>query len=451
MKPPPPARFPERLLFLGLILICCACAGRSEAPAPPNVVLILSDDHAWTDYGFMGHPQVQTPNLDTLAAQSVVFPRGYVPSSLCSPSIASIMTGLHARDNGIWSNDPPLSKGVTPPFGKNPKPHPQYVAGREVMDARMRAHRTLPRLLAENGYLTMQTGKWWQGHYSNGGFTHGMTQGGPAGRHGGEGLVIGRETMQPVWDFFAQAKREAKPFLLCHMPMLPHDPHTPPHDLLEKYRKLTPHETVAKYWAMVEFFDRNVGELLGRLQSEGLAENTIVLYVADNGYIQKPDGKGTAPKSKQSPHDGGLRTPIMIRWPGHLTPRTEMQPVISLDILPTVLAALKISVPTLLPGVNLLDPAAVRARPHIIGDCYVHSAVDLDHPAKSLRWRWILAGDWKLVLPDATNEPEWPVQLFHVGADPFETTNLAQTRPERVNELRAKLDAWWKAPTPRFR
>ena len=132
-------------------------------------------------------------------------------------------------------------------------------------------------------YLSLQTGKWWQGNFKRGGFTHGMTKG---LRHGDEGLEIGRKTMQPIFDFISTAKSEQKPFMVWYAPMMPHDPHTPPERLLAKYRDKTPSLHVAKYWAMVEWFDETCGQLLDHLDQQGVADNTIVIYVTDNGWIQ---------------------------------------------------------------------------------------------------------------------------------------------------------------------
>ena len=137
-------------------------AGESKRP---NIVFILSDDQAWTDYGFMGHPEIKTPHLDELAKQSVVFERGYVASPLCRPSLATMLTGLYPFDHKITGNDVD---------GRN---------NRAALDLPLRNEfHKLPsfiRTLTENGYLAHQSGKWWEGSYQDGGFTHGMTHGNP--------------------------------------------------------------------------------------------------------------------------------------------------------------------------------------------------------------------------------------------------------------------------------
>jgi len=407
------------------------------AAAPPNVVLIISDDHGWTDYGFMNHPQVQTPNLDRLAAQSLVFRRGYVPSSLCCPSLAAVITGLYPHQNKITCNDPPPA-----PRGMKPGEYHRsalFLEGREAMTRHLEAVPTLPRLLAEQGYLSLQTGKWWQSDYRRGGFTHGMTKG---QRHGDEGLDIGRKTMQPIFDFVRDAQNQKKPFFVWYAPMMPHDPHTPPERLLAKYRPKTPSLHVARYWAMVEWFDETCGQLLDYLDQQRLAENTIVLYLADNGWTQNPDKPGPQ-RSKLTPYDAGLRTPIMVRWPGKVTPKMSDDFAISIDFVPTVLAALGRKPTPDMQGVNLLDADAVAARKAVCGECFTHNAVDLNDPAQNLRYRWIVDGHWKLILPAGQAETK-KTELYDILADPQEQRDLAGENPDIVAALSRKLADWWK-------
>jgi arylsulfatase A-like enzyme len=441
----------NRLLVLFAAAVALAVGARSQA-APPNIVMIISDDHLWTDYSFMGHPTIQTPHLDRLAAQSLTFTRGYVPSSLCCPSLAAIMTGLYPHQNKVTSNDPPApapkaeaKKGVAKKAaGKavNRQSSPEFLEGREVMNQHMEAVPTLARELVKNGYLALQTGKWWQGHYSRGGFTHGMTKG---SRHGDEGLDIGRKTMQPIYDFIGEAKKESKPFFVWYAPMMPHDPHTPPERLLNKYKDKTPSLHVAKYMAMVEWFDETVGDLMKNLEAQGVADNTIVVYVTDNGWITNPETGRYAPKSKQSQYDGGLRTPIMVRWPAKVKPQMSDSLAMSIDLMPTLLHAVGLKPTKDMQGINLLDAQAVKSRNTIYGECFTHNSMDLHQPAASLRWRWVIEGDWKLIVPDAKNEPKEVVELYNLAADKFEEKNLAAADKARVAALQKKLDAWWPA------
>ena len=421
------------------LLLAIGCLRLIGLPAtpPPNILLIVSDDHAWTDYGFMGHPQIRTPRLDRLASESLLFPQGYVPASLCCPSLASIITGRFPHQHGVVCNDPPRPPGMA---AGQFYASPEFRAGRERMSSFLEAVPTLPRLLQARGYVSFQSGKWWQNDFSRGGFTHGMTRG---GRHGDDGLKIGRTTLDPVTGFMDQARSEGKPWLVWYAPMMPHDPHTPPGRLLSKYRGLTDSLPVAKYWAMVEWFDETCGALLDHLDRTGMATNTVVAYVADNGWITDPQTGRYAPRSKQSPYDGGLRTPMMIRWPGRVAAQRNDRPVSSVDLMPTLLKAVGMEVPGDLPGIDLLDPAAVVGRDAIFGECFTHDGVDLDRPASGLRWRWVVSDGWKLIVPYPANEPDGRPELYRLAEDPFELTDLAGREPERVRQLRERLDAWW--------
>ena len=425
--------------FAQVLAFCLLCLGSSfgNADDRPNVVMIISDDHAWTDYGFMGHKVVQTPNIDRLAKSSLTFRRGYVTSSLCCPSLASIITGKYPHQHKITSNDPPIPVGMTnAEFNRSPL----FQDGRERMNKHMEACVTLPKLLKENGYLSLQTGKWWQGNYTRGGFTDGMTKG---GRHGDDGLIIGRKTMEPITSFMDKCIAAKSPFMVWYAPLLPHDPHTPPDRLLEKYKGQTDSIHIARYWAMIEWFDESVGQLMDGLKERGQLENTIVVYIADNGWIQSPDNTRYAPKSKQSQYDGGVRTPIMIHWPKKIAAKMSDELAQSIDLLPTLRSALGLPVDASLPGINLLDEKAVASRKAIFGECFTHNSNDLDRPEKSLRWRWMIEGNKKLIVPNALVESKAETELYQLDSDPTEVNNLAGLQSENVLELRKKLDSWW--------
>jgi uncharacterized sulfatase len=394
------------------------------ADPPPNVVIILSDDQAWTDYGFMGHPQIKTPHLDRLAKQSLLFTRGYTPTSLCRPSLMTIITGQYPRQHLVTGNDPP--KGTD----------------RGEMLKHVRRLKTLPKLLGEKGYVSFQSGKWWEGNFAEGGFTAGMTHGDPTrgGRHGDLGLKIGREGLQPIYDFLESNR--GKPFFLWYAPMLPHQPHNPPERLLAKYRGTTDSEHVAKYWAMCEWWDETCGELLGYLDKQGLAENTLVVYVTDNGWIQDPAKPQFAPRSKRSPYEGGIRTPIMLRWPKHLQPKRDEQTLVStIDLAPTILAACGLAPTKEMRGISLLDSGAEAANRNAVhGEIYEHDVVDIDRPEPGCLFRWCIAGDWKLI-----ESTDYKVrELYKVSVDPREEKNLAASEARRLDELNERIIFRWK-------
>ena len=438
------------LLIIAALL--CALPGPSPAAGTdlrPNVVLIISDDQAWGDYGFMGHPHIATPKLDRLAAQSLVFERGYSPVPLCRPSLSSIVTGLYPHQHGVTGNDPELpDKGVN---AMASRANPKYARYYETIIANFTKRPNLVRDLVSLGYLALQTGKWWEGSpIKTAGFTHAMTDGeGRGDRHGGAGLAIGREGLAPIFDFIKQAGN--RPFFVWYAPILPHAPHNPPDELLQQYLKVAPSEPVARYWASVAWFDRTCGELLDHLEAKGLLSNTIVVYTCDNGWIQNP-GKANqfAPRSKQTSYEGGVRTPILISWPGKVKPRRDAEHLASnVDLWPTLAALLKTPAPKSLPGINLTDARAVSRRSRIFGEAFSHNIADVDDPTRSLQTRWIIDGWWKLIVPDPRNRPDAKAELYDLRSDPWEMRDRADGEGRRVRKMAHRLNAWWAPASER--
>jgi uncharacterized sulfatase len=286
-----------------------------------------------------------------------------------------------------------------------------------------------------------------------------MTRGfpNPGGRHGDDGLKIGREGMAPVFDFIDQATAEKKPFFLWYAPFMPHTPHTPPDRLFQKYKaKGIESDFVARYYAMVEWFDETCGQLIERIEQKGLTENTLFVYVADNGWIQDPTSGGYAPRSKQSANEGGTRQPTLFSWKGTIKPGPRGEQLCSsIDIVPTALAAAGITPHDHLPGYNLLPilkSGEPTPRQEVFGETFAHDVADIDQPEASLIYRWVVTGRWKLLLTYdgklgryASSHPrtEKRPQLFDLLADPHEDQNRAADHPEVVAELAAKLQAWW--------
>ena len=420
-----------------------------HAKKPPNVLYIISDDQAWTDYGFMGHPLIKTPHLDQLANESVLFERGYVPTALCRPSLMTLANGRYAHEHGITGNDP------------SPKNYPDakiYAQKRAQLISYLERFKTLPDLLSEKGYLSHQSGKWWEGNFKHGGFTHGMTRGfpQPGGRHGDDGLKIGRNGLKPIEDFVDHSVKENKPFFLWYGVFLPHTPHNPPERLLSPYQELGLPNPIAKYYAMCTWFDETCGQLIDLLERRNLIDDTIIVYVTDNGWIQNPIRGGYAPRSKQTPYEGGIRTPIMFSWPnGDLKNGRREDVVSSIDLFPTVLAATGARTPDGLPGLNILENLKTEKpikREEIFGETFAHDIADVENPEDSLLFRWIIEGKWKLLLtydgevnryksthPRTEKRP----QLYNLIEDPREERNLAQKNPEVVARLASKIGKWW--------
>jgi arylsulfatase A-like enzyme len=446
-----------RVCFLLLLVVGLSQTARADSP---NVVLIISDDQAWTDFGFMGHDVVQTPCIDKLAAQSLTFTRGYVPTSLCRPSLATVITGLYPTQHHISGNDP--ARTGSPEALKK---------ANAALDSKIRSLDTLPKLLATKGYVSFQCGKWWEGPCSNGGFTHGMTHGDPkrGGRHGDEGLKIGREGMQPIFDFIEEAGD--KPFFVWYAPFLPHTPHNPPARLLEKYEAEGRPKALAKYYAMCEWFDETCGQLTDYLDDKKLSDNTIVLFVTDNGWIQMTENSDVpenwkrkfAPRSKQSPYEGGIRTPIMVRWPGKIKPKMDRETLVSsVDLAPTILAAAEIEKPAAMRGLDLKRVAdgGTLNREAIYGEIFAHDIADINDPGKSLLYRWCISGNEKLIkhfdgkLGRAKSlhrhmQGDKSDLFYDLASDPHETKNLLSDKRENAISLESSLTKFFlRLPNP---
>lgn len=414
-------------------------------PARPNLVLIIADDQAWTDFGFMGHPVVKTPAIDALAAKSARFDNGYVPTSLCRASLATLLTGQYAHQHMICFNDPPRG------FARD-SVHP-FIARAPA----------LPRILATAGYRGFQTGKFWEGHYANAGFTDGMTV---KGRHGDTGLVIGRTTMEPIAKFIDDCGET--PFFVWYAPMLPHLPHNPSKEYLDQFAGKGLDPATQAYYATIKWFDDSVAALMKMLEDRKKLENTAVLFIVDNGWAVPQAGQRAAygVKSKNSPFEGGLRTPVLLSWPGHTEAKQHEDLVSSLDVVPTLLDIAGLDyVARGLPGMSLAKVATGKSeklpRDRLFGELYLHTATKLGDPEIDTTYRWVRRGDWKLILPTevAARSAENPVGgdplnriinptkgpfLYDVKNDPHETKNLADdpSKAGLLAELTEILRKW---------
>ncbi len=419
-------------LFITLIVAGSACAADATRP---NVILILSDDQGFTDYGFMGHKVVRTPNIDRMASQSLLYTRGYV-MPVCSPSLACLLTGKLPHAHGITGND--LSKSAAAAAKDAGE------AGRSPLSHKLLSNSMiLPKALTEAGYFTYQTGKLWNVTAEEVGFTSGMTN--KEGRHGGDGLDIGRKTMKPIFDFMDKAQSEKKPFFVWYAPMMPHQPHNPPQEYMAHYEGKGLSKKAEQYYAMCEWFDKTCGELDDYLNQKHLADNTVIIYMADNGWDAEQGNR-----AKLSPYEMGIRTPMFVRWPGKVKPLRDDETLASIiDFVPTVLTLCGLKVPAELTGLDLLNHTAMTARKSICVEAYTHDIADLGHPSKSLVTQVIINGWSKLLIPGTvspdkafTSAPK-TLELFDLKSDPLEKKDLAAERPDEVSRLKALQTAEW--------
>ncbi len=424
-----------------MLSVCVLAAGSAIAhAAPPNVVFLLSDDQGWADYGFMGHPKVQTPNLDRLAGDGLLYERGYVTAPLCRPSLASIVTGLYPHQTAVRGNDPAMGKGISKQRRKDdPMLRELARARRQAMTASLANAPSMVKQLRDNGYATLQTGKWWEGNPLDHAFTDGMTQG---GRAGDRGLKIGRETMQPIYDFVDKAQAKEQPFFIWYSVYLPHSPHNAPERLYLKYKDLAPDEPTARYWANIAWLDETCGQLVDYLKEKGLYDNTLFVYTCDNGWVPNPERVGKYMRSKREPVEAGVRTPIFLTHKNRIKPRRDAETLASnIDIAPTILRACGIEPDAAMSGLDLRDTRALATRGRIFVDVYEHDT-DVDAVGdrdSNLTARVVIDGWDKLIArPDGK-------ELYDLKNDPDDRRDISTQNPEKVEELSGLIDVWLKA------
>jgi uncharacterized sulfatase len=428
----------NKKLFLSILYLLCLFASAAHAQDRPNVVFILSDDQSWTDYSFMDHPHIKTPNIDRLAKAGVLYERGYVTAPLCRPSLASLVTGLYPHQTRIRGNDPLLPNGAK---WHQKKMKPTSLKFRNRMTAPMLKLPSFVKLLKENGYATLQTGKWWEGDPKDHGFTDAMTHGDHmrGGRHGDEGLKIGRSTVKPIYDFVDAAKADEQPFFIWYGVFLPHSPHNAPDRLYNKYKDIAPNEPTARYWANVEWLDEGCGQIIDHLKKNGQYENTIFVYTCDNGWVQNPEKKNRSIRSKREPVEAGIRTPIFITQEGKIQPVRDAETLASnIDIATTILKACDIEPPESMVGLDLREPESLKKRNRVFVDVYEHdSDLDkLDDLDSGLKARVVIDGWDKLIARPEKKE------LFDLKTDPDDRKDLASESQEKVKELSDVIKKW---------
>jgi arylsulfatase A-like enzyme len=436
--------------FLPFLLVAgigdAALPAQQSTQAKPNILLILSDDAGWADFGFHGAADGFTPRLDQLAAQGVVCVQAYVSASVCCPSRAGLMTGRYQQRFGHEFNGPG-------------KPEPGFVLADMGL---AREERTLASLLRARGYATAAMGKWHLGGQPglrplDRGFDHWF------GFLGGsrsyfsiaspslvrqlqsDDQIVPENEIGYLTDTLADHAAEyvraqaedPRPFFLY---LAFNAPHTPMHALEADLARFAHIENKRRrqYAAMLYAMDRGIGRILDALEDSGQSKQTLVVFLNDNGgATNNGSSNGAWRGRKGSKWEGGLRVPLVLQWPGQLAAGKRYPGMVSsLDLAPTLLAAAgaplqanqKRSKPiAAFDGVDLL--------PSLRGS-------NASGPHSSLYWRRGVAaalreGPWKLVRVD-TLLP----QLMHLERDASELTDFAAREPERVRRMLLALVRW---------
>ncbi|OWK46348.1 sulfatase [Fimbriiglobus ruber] len=420
-----------RHLPLSLVaFLFLASTATAAPPKQPNIVLILADDLGAFDLACDGRTDHRTPNLDKLAAAGARFTAAYAAASICSPTRAALMTGLsparlHLTTFLPGRGDAPSQKLL----------HPTIATHLPANTA------TLPGLLKEAGYATGCFGKWHlggKGHLpTDHGFDEfypGQANTTPSVDEGGKGEF----GLTAAAGAFAE-KNKDRPFFVYLAHNAPHIPYTARPDRV----KTNAAAFEPTYAAVVESLDASVGQLLQTLDNLGVADRTIVIFTSDNGGLHVPELKhervthnGRLRAGKGFLYEGGLRVPLIVRWPGTVKPGMVIStPVQTADWLPTLLEIAGRKVPAGLDGVSFggqLTGGEVPV-PRSLYWHQPHYTNQGGRPGSAIR-----DGNWKLI--------EWAeddsAELFDLTTDPGETTDLAAKYPDRVKTLRAKLATW---------
>jgi arylsulfatase A-like enzyme len=436
---------------LVLAVFLCIQLLNAQENIPPNIILINIDDMGWKDVGFMGSKYYETPNIDRLASQGMVFTNGYAAASNCAPSRASLMTGLWTPRHGIYTVN-------TSERGKQKDRKLIPIKNTRTLSSKLKV---IPQILKEKGYVTCHAGKW---HLSDDPKTFGFDVN-IGGSHAGfpksyyppyKNVVVEKGENSYLTDLITEKamlfiQNSQQPFFLYYSPYAVHLPINPVKELLPKYTSKMPHngQGNAKYATMIENLDRNIGLLLNSLKDP----NTLIVFTSDNGGLfgitdQKPLRAG-----KGSYYEGGIREPFVVVWKNKIEENSKSEtPVSHVDIFPTILHAASISEYNgLLDGTDLF-PILTKKQNNIDRSLFWHFPVYI----QSKKWKnfknenrdslfrtrpgsVIRKGDWKLhyYFEDKS------VELFNLKHDIGEKNNVAQKNLVMVSKLKKELENWW--------
>ena len=470
---------PSRLLavvvamVVGLWLLGASSQAQPAGSGPPNIVFVLADDLGWTDincFDPLGRRYYETPNIDRLAEQGMKFLQAYTNAANCSPTRAALISGQY------YPHQPIYHVGNSPPGKMIPAPNAHALPTDKI---------TIAEALKEAGYTTGFVGKWHigvppetgpeqQGFDLNVG---GYNAGNPGGWEGGyfqpnnNSYISDAQEGEYLTDYLTRKalgfieEHQHKPFYLQLSYYTPHTPLQAPEQLVQKYKQKEGEQGHQNptYAAMIESLDSGVGQLMATLEELDIAENTIFIFYSDNGGVGGYDYLDHAEDNitdnsplkggKTTFYEGGIRVPLIIRWPMLIDAGAESdEPIIGIDVYPTLLEASGTEMPEnyLLDGVSLLplfeDPQATLKRESL----YWHFP---GYP--NVQWRTgpvsvIRQGPWKLLKYYETNQ----VELYNLDQDMSEQHDVSADKPETRARLQAQLENWLEenqAPMPQKR
>ena len=461
------------------------CTTMAHAPKKkPNFVLVLVDDMGWADAGCYGSKFYETPNINRLAAQGMLFTNGYAACAVCSPSRAAILTGRYTVRHGV-TNWISWNFEMTPDK-KNPEGYTDKYLGKPTKLICPENHLwmeldeiTIAEALKQAGYVSCHVGKWHLGpkeyHPDTQGFDYNLggcdlgappsyfdpysamtqfhnTQGIPTLPPRKEDEYLTDRESDEACNFIRNHKD--KPFFLYMAHYAVHQPIQAKKEMVEKYKAKEPtQQNNPTYAAMVESVDQAVGRIMTTLDELKLTDDTVIIFTSDNGglmlpcysYNNQPGPTNNTPLrgGKGRPYEGGIREPFIVKWPGIAKAGTICStPVISMDLFPTICLAAGVKLPDRpIDGENL-TPLLTQTGSLKRGTLYWHYPhywVPTPDPSTT-PYSIIRDGNWKLIKSYEDNTFE----LFNLKEDFSEKNDLAAKMPEKVKELDAKLTKWLK-------
>jgi len=453
------------LLLIASVLVLAGCStpNKKAKNQKPNIIYILADDLGYGDLSCYGQTHFQTPNLDKMAAEGMMFTQHYAGTTVCAPSRSSLMTGLHTGHTPIRGN-------------KEWKPEGQW----PIPDSTF----TIAEMLKSAGYTTGAFGKWGLGFVETEGspnkqgfdefygyncqrLAHNYY---PGHIWDNETKVVLEENSEDKFGTYAPAlihqralqfieKNKDKPFFLYYPNIIPHAELLLPEENLSEFRgKFLPEkeykgsefgdprfrvggygtqpESHAAFAAMVTLLDKQVGEVLAKLKELGLDNNTIVMFSSDNGpHLEGGadpdyfDSNGPLQGYKRDLYEGGIREPMIVWWPGKVEAGSKTDHVSAFwDVMPTVADIAGIEVPKNIDGISFL-PTLLNQNKQVEHD-YMYWEFHEQGGRKALR-----KGNWKLVRYNFFNPEMTTTELYDLSKDISEENNLAEEYPELVKEL----------------
>lgn len=462
----------DRRIWFSVTLLCTAgiqqtfCSGVITGNKP-NIVFILADDLGWTDLGVTGSDYYETPHIDRLAAEGLLFDNAYAAAANSAPSRACMMTGMYTPRHGVYTVSPP---------DRGDRTKRKFIAIPNTEDVRA-DFVTMAEALQQEGYQCGHIGKWHLGDDTDG--TGPLSQGfirNIGGNRAGSPYSyfypyclpdkskchLGLDKGRPGEYLTDRLTDEALSFMKSHkegpffLHLSHHAVHTAlqaPDSLITKYRHKTPgkYHTNAVYAAMIEKLDESVGKVCKAVEELGIAGNTVIIFYSDNGGSEPVTDNYPLNGGKGMPYEGGTRVPLIIKWPGKIEAATHSSvPVTGVDFYPTFVTLAHGKVASGLDGKDIFTLVANNEKNR---DLFWHFPAYLEsylNGGKSFRakpYSCIRSGNWKLIY----NYEDKSIELFNLREDLGETHNLSESNPEKRNELYLKLMKWIEktnAPIP---